>query len=166
MTRISAHILQQAIELYLHNAYPSGNLPAPTQQRAQPIRNLPPSENVPVTLLEKETGATLHGFALRLGQPLYPHMKLIIEPAPPAPDPLGETPNSPTLLLRVDAHDRHLHAPAGSPDETWLAAIRTSNKELTERIEAAWSKNGLPTFKDYLRSQLAARKAQRPPSEP
>ena len=65
----------------------------------------------------------MHGFALRLGQPLYPHMKLIVEPAP-AP--------STMLLLRVDAHDRHLHATPGSPDESWLASIRTSNKELGE----------------------------------
>ncbi len=153
MTPISAHILQQAIDLYLQNAYPSGNLPAPVQERAKPIRDLSPSENVPETLLEKEPGASMHGCALRLGQPLYPHMKLIIEPAP--------TPST-MLLLRVDAHDRHLHATPGSPDESWLASIRTSNKELGERIEAAWSKNGLPTFKDFLRSQLAARKAQRP----
>ena len=152
MTPISAHILQQAIELYLRNAYPSGNVPAPAQTRAKPIQELSPSENVPEKMLESETGATMHGFALRLGQPLYPHMKLIIEPAP-AP--------STMLLLRVDAHDRHLHAAPGTPDESWLASIRASNKELGERIEAAWSKNGLPTFKDFLRSQLAARKAQR-----
>ncbi len=153
MTPISAHILQQAIDLYLQNAYPSGNVPVPAQGRAQPIRALSPSENVPEGMLEKETGASMFGYALRLGQPLYPHMKLIVEPARPAP--------STMLLLRVDAHDRHLHAAAGSPDEAWLTSIRASNKELGERIEAAWSKNGLPTFKDFLRSQLAARKAQR-----
>ncbi|MGN6367279.1 MAG: hypothetical protein ACTHN5_03370 [Phycisphaerae bacterium] len=151
MTPIPAYILQQAIDLYLKNAYPSGNVPPPTQSRAKPIQDLSPSENVPEFLLETEKSATLHGFALRLGQPLYPHMKLIIEPAPPP---------STMLLLRVDAHDRHLHAAPGSPDETWLASIRTSNKELGERIEAAWSSHGLPTFKDFLRSQLAARKAQ------
>lgn len=162
MTPISAHILQQAIDLYLENAYPSGALPAAVQERAKPIRELPPSENVPESLVEKECSVSMNGYALRLGQPLYPHMKLIIEPAPASPTVPDHAPVPPlqTFLLRVDSHDRHLHAPAGSPDEVWLSNIRASNKELGERIEAAWSSHGLPTFKDYLRSQLAARKAQ------
>ncbi|HUO08887.1 MAG TPA: hypothetical protein VM008_11340 [Phycisphaerae bacterium] len=159
MTPISAHILQQAIELYVQYAYPNGTLPPAVQERAKAIRDLSPSQNVPESLLEKESGASLHGYALRLGQPLYPHMKLIIEPAPADPT-SSALPNAIPFLLRVDSHDRHLHAAPGSPDEAWLSNIRASNKQVGERIEAAWSQHGLPTFKDYLRSQLAARKAQ------
>ena len=158
MMTISAHILQQAIDLYLQNAYPSGVVPPAARERAASIRALPPSEKVPEGLLEKGAGVSVEGYALRLGQPLYPNMKLIIEPAPAT----CNVQNSPTLLLRVDAHDRHLHAAPGSPDAEWLTSVRASNKDLSERIEAAWSQHGLPTFKDYLRAQLAARKARHP----
>ena len=156
MMAISAHILQQAIDLYLEKAYPSGAVPPAAQERAKPIQALQPSENVPEQFLEKGAGVSVEGYALRLGQPLYPNMKLIVEPAPAG----CYVQNSPTLLLRVDAHDRHLHAAPGSPDAEWLTSIRASNKELSDRIEAAWSQHGLPTFKDYLRAQLAARKAR------
>jgi hypothetical protein len=165
---IPADILQQAIDLYLHFAYPPAvggaeTVPPGVATRISPIRALPPTAPVPEPLLEKETSTGSNGFALRLGQPLYPHMKLIIEPAP---QPCGP-PDAPCeMLLRVDTHDRHLHAPPGSPDEVWLASIRTSNKQLTEQIEAAWSRAHLPTFKDYLRRQLDAKKASRVPSAP
>jgi hypothetical protein len=76
----------------------------------------------------------------------------MIEPAPGA--------SGGDCLLRVDAHDRHLHAAENSPDAAWLASIRASNKDLGERIEAAWSAARLPTFKDFLRRQLEARKAR------
>lgn len=149
---IPAHILQQGIELYLSIAYPGNTVPAAAAGRAQPIKALPPSADVPPELLETDAANSLPSYALRLGQPAYPHMKLVVEPAPG-----NATPT--TYLLRVDAHDRHLHAPAGSPDAAWLSSIRTSNKDLSERIEAAWSAAHLPTFKDFLRQQLLGRKA-------
>jgi hypothetical protein len=98
-------------------------------------------------------------------------MKLVIDPCPASPQ--STTPavsgepfvavasakcRGYDFLLRADAHDQHLHAPPNSPDAAWLASLRQSNKNLTEKIESLWSAAGLPTFKDYLRSQLAARK--------
>jgi hypothetical protein len=153
MISVPAQILLQAVDVYVQRAYPAGALPPSTHQRIEALRALPPSDPVPESLLEKDTGAT-SGYALRLGQPLYPHMKLIIEAAP-ASDPAT------SFLFRVDTHDRHLHAAPGSPDAAWLASIRNSNKQITDQIEAAWSDAGLPTFKDYLRQQLEARKAKR-----
>jgi len=153
---IVADILQRAIHLYFSIAYAGKSVPEAAQQRAKAILELPPGVIVAENLLEKDAANSLVSYALRLGQPMYPFMKLMIEPAPCA---TPETAKS--YLLRVDSHDRHLHAPAGSPDAEWLATIRASNKELTEKIEAAWSGAGLPTFKDFLRKQLEMRKAQR-----
>lgn len=167
MVMISAHVLQQAIELYLRAAYSTGGgqgagtgVPAGTQARVAPIMALGASENVPEGLLEPESGVSTDGYALRLGQPLYPHMKLIVEPAPVTAGGAVPAADVPAILLRVDAHDRHLHAAPGSPDAAWLTSIRASNKELTEAIETAWAKAGLPTFKEYLRKQLEARRAR------
>jgi hypothetical protein len=152
MISIPADVLQRAITVYLGLAYPAG-APAALETRLAPIRALAPTDTVPEDLLEPETSTGTHGFALRLGQPLYPHMKLIIETTPSCG-------GANELLLRVDTHDRHLHAPEGSPDAAWLASIRASNKQLTEQIEAAWSRAQLPTFKDYLRRQLEAKRAR------
>jgi hypothetical protein len=91
-------------------------------------------------------------YALRLGQPRYNHMKLMVEP----------TPGGTGFLYRADAHDSYLHAPPGSPDAAPLAALRANNKEITEAIEAAWTAAGLPTFRAYLRTELEKRKARQP----
>jgi hypothetical protein len=157
---ISAHILQQAIGLYLEHAYPGGNAPVATLGRISAILELDSGAFVPESCLEKDNSASFGGFSLRLGQPNYPHMKLIIEPVPVGGAGGGGMVGS-DILLRVDTHDRHLHAAPGSPDAAWLASIRTSNRVLTDQIESAWAKAGLPTFKEYLRQQLQARRAQR-----
>lgn len=174
---VPAHILQQAMELYLRAAYPPAPaptagaqgdalaIPAAVLHRVQAVRRLPPHEPVPLDVLEHDPADTTASFVLRLGQPMYPHMKLVLDPAP-VDRPGGSAPATQDFILRVDAHDRHLHAPPGSPDAAWLAAIRTSNKELGERIEAAWGAAGLPTFKEYLRRRLQERKNRGFPSAP
>ncbi len=142
---ISAGMLKQAINVYIQLAYPGG-IPPVIQQRIDPIAPLVDTDLVPedhFEVMQKEPRL----LALRLGQPMYPHMKLVIEPNP-----------SGGFLLRADAHDTHLHAPPGSPDEKFLTMIRAANKELTEKIEAAWVAQGLPTFRQYLRDQLEKRK--------
>lgn len=167
---VTASILRQALDLYLQTAYPQG-APLDLQNRLAPLRDLPPDAVVPMTLFEQSVPNSAASFALRLGQPLYPHMKLVIDPCPASsqstataascePTAVVSSPNCRgyDFLLRADAHDQHLHAPPNSPDAAWLASLRQSNKALTEKIESLWSAAGLPTFKDYLRSQLAARR--------
>ena len=160
--RIAAAILQQAIEVYLRLAYPAG-VPAEVQARLVRVRDLCADSVVPAEMFEQSVANAAASLALRLGQPLYPHMKLVVDPCPQgAVTSPAATCRGFDFLLRVDAHDQLLHAPPGSPDAAWLASIRQSNKELVEKIEAAWSAAGLPTFKDYLRAQLVARKAATP----
>jgi hypothetical protein len=161
---IPAHIFRQALDLYLGLAYPGG-APAEVQARLAPLRDLPADASVPLNLLEHGVPDSTASLAVRLGQPMYPHMKLVIDPCPHAAARAAgaSTCRGYDFLFRADAHDQHLHAPPGSPDAAWLASVRQSNKELVEKIEAAWSGAGLPTFKDYLRHQLAARKGTAAP---
>jgi hypothetical protein len=153
-------IFQQAMELYLQFAYPQG-LPPAVEAKAAIIRNLPRTEEeggareMPLDLLEREAANSVASYALRLGQPMYPHMKLVMDPAP---ETLEAYCGRVDYIFRVDSHDRHLHAPPGSPDAAWLTAVRLSNKDLGEKIETAWAAAGLPTFKEFLRRQLEARK--------
>jgi len=159
---IPAHILQQAMELYLQAAYPGG-VPGTVLPRVEAVRRLAGESDVPLageSPLERDPANAVASYALRLGQPMYPYMKLVLDPAPAHPLDLKAPPTEEDFILRVDSHDRHLHAAPGSPDAAWLAAVRTSNKELGERIEHAWSAAGLPTFKDFLKRRLEARKAR------
>ena len=155
---IAADILQRAIRVYLEIAYGGKAAPETARARAEPILGLKAGEVVPEGMLEKDAANSMPSFALRLGQPLYPFMKLVVEPAPCA---AGAAAGARGYLLRVDSHDRHLHAAEGSADAAWLQSVRTSNKELSEKIEGAWSQAGLPTFKDFLRRQLEERRAKR-----
>jgi hypothetical protein len=87
-------------------------------------------------------------FALRLGNCLYPHMKLVID----------RTPTGTGHLLRADTHDAHIRPAPGSPDAAAFAELVNSNRALSESIESAWEREGLPTFKKYLRDDLARRR--------
>ncbi|HVT81317.1 MAG TPA: hypothetical protein VHM90_11735 [Phycisphaerae bacterium] len=140
------------MDLYLHSAYPTG-VPAPITARTAPFQAQAADSNVPLDLFEGNVVNAGASLAVRLGQPMYPHMKLVLDPVP-----AGGNCQGCQFLLRVDAHDLHLHATPGTPDAAWLAAIRQSNKELSERIEGEWAAAGLPTFKEYLRKQLDARR--------
>lgn len=146
---VDVQTLRKAVAIYLHIAYPNGGIPPAVQERIACLERLAPHEPLPKACMEVScTTAGRTTYMLRLGQPRYPHMKLVLEDAPDG----GQ-------LFRADAHDAHLHAPPGSPDAAPLAALRASNKELTEAIEAAWTSQGLPTFREYLRKQLERRRA-------
>lgn len=134
------------MQLYAEAAY-AETLPPPVAEKLEQVRNAGSGE-IPTGILEKND-VHAQGWAIRMGQPHYPHAKLAIDPMPD-----GE------YVFRVDAHDRHLHAPPGSSDEAWLAGIRKSNQELVEKVEAAWEAAGVPTFRGMLRRQVAERKAR------
>jgi hypothetical protein len=138
----------RAIEIYLREAYPGG-APAGAAQKLDAVRAMP--GDVPDTFFEPAPGLAGNAMALRLGQPVYPHMKLVVEFC-------GTGACASGAMFRVDTHDKHLHAAPGSPDEAWLQQLRTSNKAVTEKIESAWMAAGIPTFKAFLRRQLEERK--------
>jgi hypothetical protein len=148
---LPVQVLHQAVDLYLQVAYPTG-VPQLVAQRIASVQALPDVGEVPLDLLERSVPDAACSYALRLGQPLYPHMKLVVDPVP------AGTCRGQDFLMRVDVHDLHLHAPPGSPDAAWLAGLRQSNKELKDQIEAAWTAAGLPSFKEFLRQQLEERK--------
>lgn len=147
---VARDILERAMAIYLDLVYPGGP-PAGVQAKLAAVRALPPGAGVGTDFFEPAPGLAGGAVALRLGQPRYPHMKLILEQC-------GTGAGASGVMFRVDTHDQHLHAPPGSPDAAWLEQIRTSNRELTDKIEAAWAAAGVPTFKAYLRKQLEERK--------
>lgn len=88
-------------------------------------------------------------FALRLGNTIYPHMKLVID----------RSPDGAAYLLRADTHDAHCAPRPGSRESAAFAELARQNGRISEAIESAWEEQGLPTFKKFLRDDLERRRA-------
>jgi len=86
----------------------------------------------------------VRSFALRIGNSLYPNMKLR----------LSRPPRDKVFLFSVDSHDAFLHAEPGSPDCAPLEELKRHNAALTGRILSAWDMAGLPTERNYLRQKV------------
>lgn len=87
-------------------------------------------------------------YDLRLGNRWYPHMKLVIQRAP----------DGQHYLLRADTHDQHIQPKPDSRDYAAFCELMEKNRSLACQIEAAWETKGLPTFKSFLRDDLARRR--------
>jgi hypothetical protein len=96
-------------------------------------------------------------YSLRLGNKLYPHMKLTIEAAP----------DESQFLFRADTHDGHVCPPSSSREYPQFQKLMEHNQNLAEAIDRAWAQDGIATFKTYLRDDLARRRnAATPPATP
>jgi hypothetical protein len=166
-------LVWRAIATYLSCAFdgppnahdvPAGT-PSAVRSRLESLRLAPPATFFDSPVFERDAppaAAAAAGsgaapghptrFSLRLGNRAYPHMKLVIDRAP---DGRGH-------LFRADTHDGHCRPAAGSRDYAVFCKLMDVNRELADRIESAWEAQGIPTFKSFLREDLARRSAQRP----
>ena len=96
-------------------------------------------------------------YSLRLGNRHYPHMKLVIEPAPAG---------AAGYLFKADTHDRHVCPKPEAPEFAAFRQLMDDNQQLSHRIEEDWSAVGLPTFKTFLRDDLARRHQQQQQHSP
>jgi hypothetical protein len=151
-------VVWRAVTTYLAHAYegaagPNGvpaGTPSAVKARLESLRHAPAAEFYASPVFERDSVANPTKFSLRLGNRHYPHMKLVIDRAP---DGHGH-------LLRADTHDAHCRPAPGSRDYPGFCQLMDRNREVAERIESAWDQQGVPTFKAYLREDLAKRKAQ------
>ena len=89
------------------------------------------------------------GYALRLGNRFYPHMKLVLEPAPGG-----------RFVFRADTHDRHF-LDLIEPANAGLAELMSRNEAIARAIEDAWSACGIFTAMAHFRDQLARKRSPR-----
>jgi len=142
--------LWRAISIYLELAYP-GSPPQAVQKRLDQLRAAPENAALKCAVLESDPPDLPTCHSIRLGNRFYPHMKLVMEIRP---DRAG-------YLFRVDTHDQHACPAPASPDYEPYRTLMNLNRDLAQRIEAAWEKNGVHTFKAYLKDDLA-RRTQKP----
>ena len=136
----------RAIDVYLANAYP-GPPPAAVRTRLEALQNLAAAEFYTHASFERDTPVESSKFSLRLGNRFYPHMKLTIE----------RSPDGQSFLFRADTHDRHCRPAAGSRECAAFEQLMEANQQIAQAIETAWADQNVPTFKTYLREDLAKR---------
>jgi len=114
-------LVQLAVQVYLKNAYPHG-APADALEKAEKINSFDTDADLLAWPgFEVEDGR----YHLRLGNYLYPHMKLVflLEDRKP--------------LFYADAHDSHFNLPPGLPDYDKILALRKNNLKMKQIVEMA-----------------------------
>jgi len=142
----------RAVATYLRHAYGAATPPAAVRSRVEALRASAGGDFYGNTAFErppapKDGATTPPRLAVRLGNRFYPHMKLSIDPRP---DGRG-------YLFRADTHDRHVQPPPHSKEYAAFCELMENNQKLAAAIEAAWAEEQLPTFKTFLRDDLARR---------
>jgi hypothetical protein len=146
-----AELVQRAIDIYIRTAYPDGP-PISVGSMLETLKGFAGDYfAAPAFVKDARVGATR--YSLRLGNPYYPHMKLIYE--------LG--PDGQTFLFRADTHDAHCCPPVGAPHHDEFCGLMAKNQQVLTAIEQAWAAEGIPTFKTFLRDDLARRRASAAP---
>ena len=142
-----AALVQKAIDIYLAQAYPDGP-PMTVRSMVSTLRSYA-GDFFKAPTFVKDDPKSPKKYTLRLGNKHYPHMKLVYE--------LG--PDGRTFLFRADSHDAHCCPPAGTPEHDAFRALMTSNQQMVTAIENAWADANVPTFKTFLKLDLAKRRA-------
>jgi len=160
MEGFNRQIIDEAIRLYLQEAYGNASPPESVQKRLQ----LPPGKTLAELAVAGIFERTPIGaptaectrIRLRLGNRGYPHMKLGVDRVPDTDD----------WVLVADCHDGMLPAAAQAAECGAVEAIVKQNAGVKTRIERRWTDAGLPTFERYVRRRLSARaEADGPPGE-
>ena len=122
--------LKNAARVYIAQAFPDGPPPRVQEQMAE-LEGFADDQSLQEwSALEHENAKT----AWRLGNQVYPHMKLIFWPSPQG------------MVFTVDAHDTHFDLPADGEVSDKLIALRQANSAIKTRIEHAWNQGQIPTF--------------------
>jgi len=143
-----AAAVQKAIDIYMDRAYGGADPQVTVRSMLATLRGYA-GDFFKAPTFVKDDPRSPKKYTLRLGNRHYPHMKLVYE--------LG--PDAQTFLFRADAHDAHCCPPAGTPEHDAFRALMQANQETVAAIENAWADAELPTFKTFLKLDLAKRRA-------
>jgi hypothetical protein len=138
-----------AVEIYLRIAYGGAAPPSAVRDRLASLRATDEADFYDSPVFERDDARPPTRYCLRLGNKIYPHMKVIIERAP----------DGRAHLFRADTHDKHIRPSANSREGRAFAELMKANQQFAEAIEAEWSQHGIATFKQFLRDDLARRAA-------
>lgn len=142
----TAEQIRRAVSSYIQHAY--DGQPTETARRLIPPEGFDPKEWLMAELVERDPAnaplANVRSFALRLGNMIYPHMKLR----------LSRPPHDSVFIFSVDSHDAFLSAPPDSRDYAALEEMKRYNAVIVAAVTAAWDAAGLLTERNYLRQKI------------
>jgi hypothetical protein len=143
-------VVWRAIEAYIKVAY-GGPPPSAVRSRLETLRALEAASFYDSPVFEKkgEGNAGAGSILLRLGNKFYPHMKLAIE----------RRPDRHGCLFRADTHDAHCCPVTTSREYQAFRQLMELNQTVAQAIESEWEREGVPTFKTFLKEDLARRQA-------
>lgn len=143
-------LVWRAIDAYIKVAY-GGPPPSAVRSRLDTLRALADDADSfydsPVFEKKGDTGES--SIMLRLGNKFYPHMKLAIE----------RRPDRHGCLFRADTHDAHCCPVTTSREYQAFRQLMELNQTVAQAIESEWEKEGVPTFKTFLKEDLARRQS-------
>jgi CheY-like chemotaxis protein len=145
---LTADHIRRAVELFIAEAWPDLDSSRP---RFNPgiLADATTAEEIFALFEQKPAGEgpQCARHSLRLGSSRYPFMKLVVQ------EYLVEE----EYFFSVDTHD-DLDVRPSQPDFKEWMELKSANRELKDRIEAAWQAAGLPTHEDLreLAQDLAA----------
>ena len=147
-----------AVEIFIRYAYPAGSGCdgwGGSLERFRPPEGVELFEWLMGDQAERNppdaAAAEIRRFALRMGNSLYPNMKLT----------LARHGESREWIFAVDSHDLMLHAREDRPDEARaLEQLKEHNRQVARAIHQAWEAAGLLTEHAFLRRQIATRQQE------
>lgn len=150
---LNGALLAQAVRIYLARAY----CDAPIPENRRHFVDVPDWAPLDTWLKLKGTerltglaGDGQGGYAFRVGNAWYPHMKITIRP-------YGRPPG---FVFGVDTHDE-VPMPENDAEARALRQLKSRNQELARAVEAEWEGSGLPTSNGVLRKAVADLRADR-----
>ena len=141
-------VVTQAIELYVREAY-GAEIPASVRMQLSTLKSWK-GDFFRSPIIAPDYNNPPRRYTVRLGNRYYPHMKLAVE--------LG--PDEKTFLFKADTHDRHCCPGPSDPEYNPFLKLMENNQKVADAVETAWASAGIPTFKSYLRDDLARRQAE------
>jgi hypothetical protein len=144
----SSAVVWLAIDLYMKHAY-DGAPPFAVAERLESLRRQPIDKFYECDSFEHDIHNPPTRYSLRLGNRQYPNMKLSVQ----------STVDDTSCFFKADTHDRHIVVSPKSPEYAAYLSMTEANEVLSKKVEAAWSNAGIPTFREFLREDLARRQA-------
>ena len=141
-------VVWRAIDSYVQVAF-GGEPPSAVRSRLETLRALSDEAFYDSAVFERQGEGATARVLLRLGNRYYPHMKLAIE----------RRPDKQGCMLRADTHDAHCCPAVTSREYRAFRRLMEMNQAVAQSVEARWESEGLPTFKTYLKEDLARRQA-------
>ncbi len=138
----------RAVDTYIKVGYGDEALPAHVRSQLAVLQTWK-GDFFRSPAIASDGGTPPKRYSIRLGNRYYPHMKLAVE----------RSPDGKAYLFRADTHDGHVQPAPGSSEQAAFRELTEKNRALADAIEAAWDEQNLPTFKRFLRNDLARRKA-------